>query len=354
MTDSRVISQWSGIFIPAVAVCLLMLPTLDCSAEATKNARVPSALRHHPSFPVGRIVVLSGDNLLIWHRDGRAQLRDPNRGWSEVFQLPIEEHNLATPDSSSGSNRREILEIVPDDEDLLILEEPASLDKGYSVLLTNLNGKVLDRWIIHHYSLAITSDKKGRRVLTVDGMVPLLPKGILGVIEPFPSDYSYATSHQNPLLLEWQGVTIFCRNANLALAHYAPVQCQRIGEGGWQLQEGSGMAQPPMCGPWLLIWDEKHEKRLTVRSLVTGRVLFKRDFSQRPVAACAEQEGILIGGQSLELLSLPTLATRWHLPIVTGRIENIALLKQYIAYKVAEDELGNQSEIVLVARPQSP
>jgi hypothetical protein len=136
----------------------------------------------------------------------------------------------------------------------------------------------------------------------------------------------------------------------MSMSDYAPVQCQRLGSGGWKFQEGSGLAHPPVCGSWLLIWDEKHENRLTLRSLVTGGIQIKKTFKERPLITCAEQDGIWVAGQNLELLSLPELKTRWRLPIKTGRIENIVLLNNYVVYE--EEGSGEQKDIVLVEQPK--
>jgi len=148
------------------------------------------------------MVVLAGDNLLLWHRDGRAQLRGPSGGWSDVWRLPVDEPE-SVPADGSDTNSLGIMEIIPDAEGMLILEDSHLSGKGWSVLLTNLAGTVVERWIITSYPLRITSDNKGRRVLTADGVISLLSQGALGNIESFPADDSDHTRFQHPLLFEW-------------------------------------------------------------------------------------------------------------------------------------------------------
>lgn len=331
-----------------VTSLLILLTTMPGSAQAGKDTHRPGLTRHHPSFPVTGMVVLTGDRLLLWHGRGRAQLRDPNGRWSDVFRLPVEEPEPVTRDGALAY-RPGIIAIVPDDEGILILDEAPPGEKGFSVLLTNLTGEVLDRWRIEQYALAITSDHQGRRVLTVDGVIPLLPRGTFGDIETFPADDDDHATHHNPLLLEWQGTTIFCRDANLTMADNAPVQCRRLGEGGWHFEQGFGVARPARCGSWLLLWDGINDCRLTVRSLVTGKIISKKTFSQRPVMACAAQDGLWVGIHGVQLLNLPTLTTRWRLAGKTGRIENIVVSETYVAYE--EEGAGELNDIVLMARP---
>jgi hypothetical protein len=291
------------------------------------------------------MVALLDGSLLLWHGDGRAQLRDQKQAWSKPFLLPVNRN-----DQTSDAGHLGILKIITDKDGILILQEPTGLEKGFSVLLINLDNKVLEKWIIQQHPLDLKSDVDRRRVFTEDGVIELLPNAALSSPIAFPAQYNDSVKQQIPLLFVWQGATFFCRDANLSMSDYTPVQCQRLGAGGWKLKEGSGLAHPPVCGSWLLIWDEKHENRLTLRSLVTGGVVVKKTFKERPLIVCSEQDGIWVAGKNLELLSLPELKTRWRLPIRTGSIENIVLLNNYIVYE--EESMDEQKDIVFVARPK--
>lgn len=340
------LSQLIVVFVQALMTCVLILLTICYPVQAIGDTSVSGVLRHHPDFPVSGMVALSGDNLLIWNSRGRAQIRDPARGWSKEFSLPVEKRKDAY-----NNNDPNISRIIPDNNGMLILE--TGYGKNDLVLLTNLNGELLDKWLIYPFSFTIISDREGRRVLTVDGIIPLLPKSSLGLLEHFPLNYNHVVSYPELWLFKWQKATILCRDGNLTMADNAAVQCQRLGEGGWQFQEGERLAQLPTCASWLLIWDSKYKNRLTVRSLDTGKIMGKKTFLHTSVMACGEQDGIWVGGQNFKLLSLPDLKTRWRLTMKTRRIENIVILKQYIAYEEVDEKTGNQGDIVLVARPQN-
>lgn len=135
------------------------------------------------------------------------------------------------------------------------------------------------------------------------------------------------------------------------MADNAPVRCRRLGEGGWHFEQGFGVARPARCGSWLFLWDGRNDFRLAVRSLVTGKIVSKKTFSQRPVMACAAQDGLWVGIHGVELLNLPTLTTRWRLAAKTGRIENIAVSETYVAYEEAGAD--ESTDIVLMERPKN-
>jgi hypothetical protein len=334
----------AGLIQALASSALVLFISYGDSVFAANKVPTPEIIRYRPSFPVTGMLALSDDSLLLWHGDGRAQLRDPNHGWSKPFLLPV---NKGEQPADAG--RLGILKIIADQRGMMLLQEPTGLEKGFSVLLVSLDNKVLEKWIIQQHPLDLKSDSDGRRVYTAEGVIELLPHAEISSPRVFPVQNNEAVNQHIPLLFDWQGATFFCRDANLSMSSYTPVQCQRLGAKGWKVHEGSGLAHPPVCGSWLLIWDEKHENRLALRSLVTGRIQIKKTFKERPGLACAEQDGIWVAGQSLELLSLPALKTRWKLPIKTGPIESIVVLNQYIAYE--EKGLGEQQDIVLVARP---
>jgi hypothetical protein len=182
---SLALTQWIVVFIQALA--LVALSTLSGSVFAANKILIPEIIRYRPSFPVTGMVVLSNDSLLLWHGDGRAQLRDSNHGWSNPFLLPVNRD-----DKTSGTGCLGILKIIADKEGMLVLQEPTGLEKNFSVLLISLDNKVLEKWIIQQYPLDLKSDVNGRRVFTEDGVIELLPNAALSSPTVFPAQYSDA------------------------------------------------------------------------------------------------------------------------------------------------------------------
>jgi hypothetical protein len=305
----------------------LWLAAAACAASGTR-ATAPAPIRHHPGFPVMGMVPLAGDQLLLWHGDGRAQVRTTSGAWGDVFRLPVQA----------------IQDIQPDAEGFLVAGSPQP-GRSAAVLLTP-RGDERTRWEMNDAIFSLLVDAQGRRAVTQAGTVPLLADGKVGPPEPLPGG---AQSIGVPsAVLRRDGVTVVCRGADLSMQHASPGFCERSGPGGWRF-ESNFLAPPLLCGAWLVVLDGPQLRRLTVLSLATGKIEGRIAASVRPVFTCAGPAELLLGDRRLALLRLPKGRPLWTRSLGgsarTG-VSALAVLESFIAYQVEDSP-----DVFLLPRP---
>jgi hypothetical protein len=287
------------------------------AAAAGVPAIMPPPSRHHPGFPVMGMVPLGGDQLLLWHGDGRAQLRSTAGEWTDVFRLPV----------------HAIIDIQPDPEGFLVT---GSLKPGRSVtLLLTARGEERARWEMTADTFALVVDTRGRHAVTRTGTVALLADGKLGTPEPPPGGDA-PTGTTPPTVIRYGDVTVVCRGADLSLEHSRSGRCERRGPAGWHY-ESNFLAPPLACGKWLMLLDGSLYRRVSVLSLATGKIEGRIATTIRPVYACAGPDELVLGDQRLALLSLPEGRPRWTLsPGGPGKggVAALAVMESFIAYQV--------------------
>ena len=312
-------------------VALVFELAVVAGATPVARATTPPPSRHHPGFPVMGMVPLAGDRLLLWHGDGRAQLRAPSGEWTDVFRLPV----------------HAIVDIQPDPEGFLVAgsEKPGH---SMTVLLT-ARGEERARWEMIADTFSLVVDTRGRRAVTRAGTVALLADGKLGPPET-PLGATARPGRMPPIIITRGNVTVVCWVADLSKEHWGPGRCERSDPGGWHF-ESNFLAPPLACGEWLVVLDGPWYRRLTVLSLVTGKIEGRINSIVRPVYACAGSVELVVGDRRLALLRLPTGKPLWTRSLggsAKTEVTALAVMESFIAYQVD----GSQ-DVVLFPRSEA-
>jgi hypothetical protein len=287
---------------------------------ASEPALVRGSQRAHdrqfqPAFPVMSMIALADDQLLVWHGDGRAQLRTTSGAWTEMFQLPV----------------HAIMDVKPDEAGFLIT---GAIKPGTSVVLAmTAQGRELDRWVMDgHDTYRLVVDSRSRRAVTREGMVPLLAGGKLGTVDAWPPQEKNAFAVP-PTLIVKDDVTIIWREANLSRQHRTAGSFERIGPAGWRF-EGDFIGPPICCGEWLIYSERSRGSGPVVRSVRSGAVENRIENHAQAVIACAGSNRVLVGDRELSLLELPAGKVLWTQPIAGAQIADLAVMNNFVAYRV--------------------
>ena len=308
----------------AVFIVFFLSPSLGAPSVAFhRHPPSPRGLEQReevhfrPAFPAMGMVALEDDQLLLWHGDGRAQLRMTNGQSSEVFHLPVQA----------------IMDIKPDGTGFLVTGSPTL---GASVVLRmTARGEELDRWRMNEHEFrTLLVDSHGRRVVTRLGMLPLFPGGKLGPLEPFPN-LAQGSSTRSPTILTQDEVQVIWFVPDLSKEHQSNGSCERLGPNGWKF-EVNFLAPPVMCGEWLVVLERFGNSGLTVRSLSSGAIRSRITHHSESAIAYGGSNRLVVGDRQLSLLKLPEGKTVWTRPISGTRITSLAIMKSFIAYQVRD------------------
>lgn len=154
---------WSGRIVLLLAACLSIGLVPSSHAQPPK----PVQALHRPPFPPFEIVGLAGDAFLVWGDAGRMQIRTSAGVWTGVFRVPF----------------HQVDDVVADGQGILVggfLDSRAS-----AVLFLDQTGQERGRWLLAHPFYAFRVGDGARLAATWDGIVPLLPGGVVGALRPY-------------------------------------------------------------------------------------------------------------------------------------------------------------------------
>ena len=268
------------------------------------------------------MLVLAGDQLLLWEAHGRAQIRRAAGRWTDELKLPLQAVRAIERDGAG------------------FLALGSSSTGVAAVVLFDADAKEVIRWTRTDEPIfAVMVDARGRRAAGRTAFRPLLPDGTWGAPETYPGGFGRV-----PKIIEHEGRTIVCEGAEITKLVNAPGRCQQLGDGGWRF-EGPFLEPPVVCSGWLVARDGPKLEALMVRSLTTGQTMGRRSYRARPAFACAEPDELVIGEHRLESARLPSLAPRWAQPVTGSQVHSVAVLRHFIAYRVV-----GSTEAVLAPR----
>jgi hypothetical protein len=257
------------------------------------------------------MVPFGDGEMFLWNGDGQAQIRRKGGGWTPVFQ------------AADGS----VYKVAGDEAGILL----ARHRPGNEVVLLGTDGKQKDHWLIDAGPMVSLFSQSGRRwVVTDKVLIPLLPQSKLGASQPLPATFTSLTPPVPvPELLRVDSGLLLCiERSFLALTGYGPGICERTGPAGWR---AAHWYRSPnlLCGKWIVQMDER---RVAVRSAETGKLEKERRFSVKPEVACAGEDKVAVGERTLDLLSLPTLATVLKRRTPLGRVREVTFVDGDIAF----------------------
>lgn len=290
-----------------------------------------SLLRYLPPFAPTGMVPLGGDSLLLWREDGQGQIRDGKGEWTSGFHMPLSR----------------VMHIKPGNSGFLVLGAPTVPFGPGMIAEMNPAGHEIDRWLVKD-AWNLVADFQGRRAVTRSGLVPLLPRGLLGPEEPFPEWHGRQPGEVRfpPEVLSWRGITVFCHRADLSLQYFAHARCERAGPEGWVREGGESMSTPVACGPWLLVKEGKHSEQLVVLELATGQERARRSYASEPRLACFGEDQLAVGGKRLELARLPSLKPCWHYPLAKNPVVELIATEHHLVFRGE-----NSPDLLLISRP---
>ena len=120
-----------------------------------------------------------------------------------------------------------------------------------------------------------------------------------------------------------EGPALVCRPSDLSRLHPALGHCERGGAEAWAF-DADFLARPLRCGKVLAVVERGRQPALVLRSLVSGKPLFRQRQSAAPTLACVDGQRLLVGGQQLTLLDLPSGRKLWMQKISAGRVVDVA------------------------------
>ena len=206
---------------------------------------------------------LHDGSLLLWHGDGRAQWRDASGALGAVQRLPLQAiRDVQTQEGGFVASGR----------------DPAT---GAGVVL----------------SLSATGQETQRKLLT--------PREAAAV------------------LIHGEGAAIECGLTDRSRLHAALGHCERGGPEPWAFN-ANFLARPLRCGSVLAVMERGPQSALVLRSVATGQALLRQLRRAAAPLACVDGHHLLVGGQGLALLDLPSGQTLWTRKIIGGSVVDVA------------------------------
>ena len=130
-----------------------------------------------------------------------------------------------------------------------------------------------------------------------------------------------------------EGPALVCRPSDLSRLHPALGRCERGGPDGWVF-DADFLAQPLRCGSVLALVERGRQPALVLRSLASGKPLFRQRHSTAPTLACVDRQRLLVGGQQLTLLDLPSGQKLWTRKISADRVVDVAAAGGHAFWRV--------------------
>jgi hypothetical protein len=294
------------------------------------QAHCENITRYTPSFTITNILALPNDRLLLWAEDGQIQIRESNGELNPVARLPFEK----------------IIDIKPKGSGILVLGEPKLAFGASPIFALDAKGNAIDHWSVAAVR-EIYADESGDWAMQFKNeVIELMPGGLLGKSEHIPE---WTKQPARPRRLSslplqwhryyWQGITVYCHNADLSKEGSASARCERPGTEGWAYIGSLTLSDPVItCGQWLIMHVGKSAQKLIVLDFKSGKVMGNsEDFKSSP-KVCSGDNNLLIGTNRLELVQLPSLKSVWQSPVQPSLIVMLAATERYFAYRLAKGQ----------------
>jgi hypothetical protein len=305
---------------------LLFSTLFACALSGSAgHARPPAAPVAKASVRNGTLVRLGGNDLLIWNRDGQAQVLRGGTRWQPETQLPLATVRQVR---AQGSH---VLAVGFDAE-----REPVALQLT-AALAPEAQWRLPQEWF------EIGEGSSTPWLLSEKGSLALSPNGALGARAPLPAP-SGAKSSSGTLYGYRSGSSVVaCQGEDKTLAHAASAWCASEGDAAWQL-EGQ-FRDPLVCGAYLVLRTQQAQKtEIAVHALASGAVVAKTLVAGRPQLACSEDRELVIGTTAIEAKALPSLEPTWKVK-AKGPVAAMVVLDDWVAY-----QKSGSDQIQLVAR----
>jgi len=277
-------------------------------------------------FDQAAILSLSTGELLAWNRSGRIAIQSAPDKWSQ-FQR--------TGDL--------IWDIVSDPAGILVRR---SSNGAWFATLLGVDGHEVQRWSLEEGGTQVFTAERERWASTREGLKELRPDGTLGQERSYHDHRSGGWRSLTPYV--YDGKRVFCETSSRTEALSSIGRCENEGDDKWTFMMNSEIA-PVACGPWLMTFPERRSRDLLVHSFLTGEVMGRREGPEVRVAACTDEQTLVIGDRSLQEVELPSLRVLRHLAGKGAQISQIASVAGTIAY-----DREDSNRITLVQRSQVP
>jgi hypothetical protein len=291
------------------------------------HARPPAAPVAKTSIPNGMLVSLGGNDLLVWNRDGQAQVLRGGTSWQPETRLPLASVRQVRVQGSR------VLAVGFDAE-----REPVALQLT-AALAPDAQWKLPQEWF------EIGEGATSPWLLSEKGSLALSPNGVLGARAALPAPSGAKSSSGTLYGYRSESGVVACQGEDKTLANAASAWCASQGSAAWQLE--GRFRDPLVCGAFLVLRTQQAQKtEVAVHALASGAVVAKALVAGRPQLACNEGREIVIGTTVIEAKSLPGLEPAWKVK-AKGPVAAMAVLDDWIAY-----QKSGSDQVQLVARPK--
>jgi hypothetical protein len=315
----------SSVLAAPLAVALSSVALLHSGGVFGAPATViPVIGRHTPVIGVFGMLGFGNDQLLLWHGTGLIELRTSSGEWTGAIRLPIDRIN----------------EVEADGDNFLISGSSRDKSGEHVILSVDGAGAEKQRWTkVDDEFLSISVDQEGARAITRTGLVELSADGRAQSTMTFAA---HLPRNRIPRLVVGRGDKMaLCYSRSLAMLTFGAAECRTWSAEGWRFA-GDFLEMLP-CRNWIVTRDV-HEFRSW--SLETGQALSKRRTSKSAVAAYMGASFLITGDRHLTVLRLPTLLPTWRSPALSAAVVEIAPMRTFIAYRLA-----NGKDIYTIPRP---
>jgi len=275
-------------------------------------------------FDEAQILSIRAGFLLAWNHHGRITIQSAPDKWNEL--------------QTTGDL---IWDLVSDPDGILVRR---SRNRAWFATLIAVDGRELRRWSLEEGGTHVFSAEGERWASTREGLRELRPDGSLGQERLYHDHRSAVWRSLTPYA--YDGTRVFCETSSRTEAHSTVGRCENEGDEKWTFMMDADIA-PVACGPWLITFPQRRSADLLVHSLLTGEVMGRREAPQVRVAACTDDQTLVIGDRSLEEVELPSLRPLRRLSGKGAQVTQITSLAGTVAYDRADS-----SKITLVERSQ--